>query len=98
MKSCQLPMTALALLGCAVCANARDLPDQKIVLACPTTSLPQIVDIDRAIQISDYRAPRNVRQRMLVLAREACANRPTAVLTFVPPNGDEPLATPIASK
>ena len=28
----------------------------------------------------------------------AIMNRPTAVLTFVPPKGDEPLAMPIASK
>jgi len=98
MKSCQLVTTALALLGCSLCINARDLPDQKIVLACSSTNLPQMVDIDHAIKISDYWAPQSVRRQMLARAREACMNRPTAVLTFVPPKGDEPLAMPIASK
>jgi len=98
MKSCLPALTALALLGSSLCTIARDLPERKIVLPCSATNPPQLLDIDHAIKVSDYWAPRSVRLQMLALAREACANRPTAVLTFLPPQGDESFAAPIASK
>jgi len=98
MKSCLLALTALALLGSAVCTNARDVPDAKIVVACSKTSPPQIGDIDHAIKVSDYWAPTDVRRHMLALARDACASRPAAVLAFVPPQGSESLAGPVSSK
>ena len=98
MKSCLLALTALALLGSAVCANAHNVPDRKVVLDCSKTSVPQMADVDRAIYFSDYRAPTNVRRRIVDLAREACASRPTMMLTFVPPRGGASGAAPSGSK
>jgi hypothetical protein len=98
MKSCLFALTALALLGSSVCATARNLPDVKIVLACSKTNLPQMADVNHAIEVSDYWAPTDVRRQMVTLAREACASRPTAVLAFVPPHGGESLAAPLATK
>jgi hypothetical protein len=92
MKLCHIGLAALVLLGSPLCVNAQDKPDRTIVLAC-STRLPVMADIVHAIEISDYWAPVNVRRKILSLAREACAQRPTAVLAFVPRESQAPVAS-----
>ena len=85
MKSLRLALATFGLLGCTFSAQAREAPNQKIVMACSGTHPPIMADIAHAIEVSDYWAPQTARRQMLELAREACARRPAAVLTFVPP-------------
>jgi hypothetical protein len=92
-----LATAAFAQAGAAI-PGAEGTPKQGIVLACSKAHPPIMTDVARAIDASDYWAPRDVRREMLVLARDACATKPGAVLTFVPPKRNDALDAPMASK
>ena len=97
MKLERIAAVALVLLGTGLCAEARDHADRKIVIACPPTRAPMMADVVTAIEFSDYDASPSVRREILARAREACAARPDAVLSFAPPeraqSGDSQLAS-----
>jgi hypothetical protein len=88
MKAFFLATAALALMGGTLSASALEKPDRKIVLTCSATHRPMMAEVVQAIEFSDYTASPSVRREILALARERCASQPSAVLTFVPPQGE----------
>ena len=81
-----LRLAALAtLLCCSLPVQGHERPVRKIVLKCPPDRQPMMWDVQRAIESSDYFASPTARREMLARAREACMNRPSSTLTFMPP-------------
>lgn len=84
MKNCRL--VAVAALLCSLSAQAQEGFPRKIVVTCPSDRQPIMNDIRLAIEHSDYTATLRARLQMLERTREACASRPSAMLTFVSPD------------
>lgn len=74
-----------ALLCCSASAPANESPARKIAVQCTPDHQPTMSDIRLAIEHSDYTVSLHARLEMLARTRAFCESRPTAVLTWLPP-------------
>jgi hypothetical protein len=75
-----------ALLCCSASAPANESPARKIVVNCSPDHQPTMNDVRLAIEHSDYTVSLHARLEMLTRTRAYCASRPTAALTWLPPD------------
>ena len=75
-----------ALLCCSASALANESPARKIVVNCSPDHQPTMNDIRLAIEHSDYTVSLHARIEMLARTRAFCVSRPTAALTWLPPD------------